>query len=163
MYRQSQRGLGRATPAVDEPGQTTLFATEEEVATEDDESELLAADESNDLSATPSSTPDTKQQKKRGGRLTIPDHLERKTIVLEPDADVQEAIAAGLHVEAMKPVITERLDYVPGRYLVKRYERPRYRICDGPLESHRSASLPSAIIEHGQVEDRLLIELEAVS
>ena len=34
LYRQSQRGLGRAAPAVDEPGQTTLFGDTTENAPE---------------------------------------------------------------------------------------------------------------------------------
>lgn len=59
----------------------------------------------------------------------------------------------------MDSVITERLDYVAGYYVVKRYEQPRFRIIDDGLESHRSAPLPPAIIPGGQVEDSLLIEL----
>ena len=126
LYRQSPRGLGRAAPTVDEPGQTILFAGDQQTdaPAEDDESEPAGADEP-DKSSAPQ-TERSGKRGKRGGRLTIPDHLERETIVLEPDTDTQEAIAAGLHVEAMEPVVTERLDYVPGRYLVKRYERPRY-------------------------------------
>ena len=165
LYRQSQRGLGRAAPAVDEPGQTTLFGdTTENAPEEDAEPEPMATDETSD--ATSAVTPPegqaestTPAQPQRGGRLKIPDHLERKTIRLEADAETQAAIAAGAQVEAMDPLVTERITYIAGRYVVHRYERERYRIIEGPVESHRSAPLPPAIIEHGHVEDPLLIEL----
>ena len=169
LYRQSQRGLGRAAPTVDEPGQTTLFGdTPENAPEEDAESAPAAADAPSDPASDDASaaTPAEKQtesttagQSKRGGRLNIPEHLERNTIQLEVDPEIQAAIAAGAQVEAMDPLVTERMTYIPGRYVVNRYERQRYRIIEGLLESHRSTPLPPAIIEHGQVEDPLLIEL----
>ena len=60
LYRQSQRGLGRATPTIDEPGQSTLFGDASENAPEsapeeDAEPEPMAADETSD--ATSAATP----------------------------------------------------------------------------------------------------------
>lgn len=166
LYRQSRRDLGRSLPS-DVPGQASFFAEagepddSDDDATDDEPTDHLAPDApaaasgANDTPAATAAPP-----VKRGGTLAIPDHLERETITLDAAPDVQAAIARGATVEAMEPVVTERLSYVPGHYLVKRYERPRYRIItESGLDYRATAATPPAIIADGQVEDDLLIAL----
>lgn len=162
LYRQSRRGLGRAIPMMDAPGQTSLFGDEtpeSEPDAEDDETTEPEVPDESPTTATSGATPQKTGAKKRGGRLNIPDHLERETIDLGVDPDVQRAIDAGATVEAMDPVVTERLDYIPGKYIVKRYERPRYRIIDNGFNYRITTPAPKAVVTDGQVEDGLLIDL----
>ncbi len=63
-------------------------------------------------------TEDT-QSKCHPVRLKLPDHLPRKEVIIEPQADV-----SGLR--RLGEEITEELDYEPGRLFVRRIIRPKY-------------------------------------
>ena len=55
-------------------------------------------------------------------RMKLPDHLERRNIILEPDS-----------TEGMRKIgeeITEELEYEPGKLYVNRYIRPKYVSAD---------------------------------
>ena len=53
-------------------------------------------------------------EKQRPGRMTLPDHLRREVIILEPGKDVTGLRRIGYE-------ITEVLEYNPGELYVKRF------------------------------------------
>ncbi len=72
------------------------------------------------------------------GRGSLPSHLPRKDIVLEPEEDV-----SGL--KKIGEEITEELEYKPGQLYVKRYIRPKYIAPE--KEKISIAQMPSRPIE----------------
>lgn len=84
-------------------------------------------------------------------RKPLPDHLPRTDMVLEaPDC----CSACG---GALKPVsedVTEELDFVPGRFVVRRIVRPRLACRD--CDTFHQAPLPSRPIERGRPGPGLL-------
>jgi transposase len=59
------------------------------------------------------------EQKSHPVRMKLPEHLERRDVVVEPNEDV-----SGLR--RLGEEITEELDYEPGRLFVRRIIRPKY-------------------------------------
>ena len=57
-------------------------------------------------------------------RMKLPEHLERKDIIIEPATDTTGCKKIGEEV-------TEELEYEPGRLFVNRYVRPKYGKVDG--------------------------------
>jgi len=53
------------------------------------------------------------------GRMKLPAHLPRTRVVLEPAEDVTDMISIGEE-------ITEELDYIPGKFFVRQFARPKY-------------------------------------
>ena len=84
------------------------------------------------------------------GRLPLPEHLERVTIVIEPQEDV-----TGL--KKIGEEITEELEYEPGKFFVKKYIRPKYVKSDG--EGILIGSLPSRPIDKGIPGPGLLAQI----
>lgn len=58
------------------------------------------------------------------GRMTLPPHLRRETILIEPMQDTSAC-------RRMGEEITEVLEYEPGELYVKQYVRPKYALPDG--------------------------------
>lgn len=77
-----------------------------------------------------------KSDNKKGSavRLVLPSHLHREEHVIEPEEDITDARKIG-------EVVTEILEYTPGKFYVERYVRPKYvfpkeeRIVIGELPS----------------------------
>ncbi len=95
------------------PGQLSLDLGVEQQATQEAETEEL-----------------TYTRKKSGGqkkespvRLPLPSHLHREDHVIEPKEDITEAKKIG-------EVITEILEYTPGKFYVERYIRPKYALAN---------------------------------
>lgn len=62
----------------------------------------------------------TKSNKKGAAvRLPLPSHLYREEIVIDPEEDVHGAKRIG-------EVVTEILEYTPGKFYVEKYVRPKY-------------------------------------
>jgi len=72
------------------------------------------------------------------GRQSLPSHLPRKDVILEPEVDV-----SGL--KKIGEEITEELEYKPGKLYVKRYIRPKY--IDPAKEKISIAQMPSRPLE----------------
>ena len=70
------------------------------------------------------------------GRLSLPDHLERVEIIIEPKEDVTGMVKIGEEV-------TEQLEHEPGKLFVKKYIRPKYAKPQG--EGVLIGELPSFI------------------
>lgn len=75
---------------------------------------------------------------KKGGRKTLPAHLHREVIVIEPRDKSEDWNCIGKEV-------TEELDYKPGVMFVNRYERPKY--VDPQTESIHIAPMPGRVVD----------------
>jgi len=91
----------------------------------------------------------TKPQKQltKAIRQAIPSHLPRKEVIIEPECIPEGAIKIG-------EIITEVLEYKPGRLFVTRYIRPKYIIPQD--EKIINAELPSLLIPKGNASASLL-------
>jgi len=89
-------------------------------------------------------------QKKGHARTELPANLTREIVVIEPTEDVSGAKNIG-------EVITEVLDYKPGKLFVTRYVRPKYALPND--QGVVIGQLPSLPIPRGNVGSGLLAQL----
>lgn len=82
-------------------------------------------------------------------RLPLPSHLHREEILIEPQEDISGAKRIG-------EVVTEILEYTPGKFYVEKYIRPKY-VTAG--EKIVIAELPSFPIPRGNAGAGLLSHL----
>ncbi len=71
-------------------------------------------------------TKEVTEKKEHPGRMKLPEHLERREIIIEP-----ESCTCG--TEGYKKIgeeVTEELEYEPGKLFVNRYVRPKYVSAD---------------------------------
>ena len=71
------------------------------------------------ISYTRTTTAVTEIKKDHPGRMKLPEHLERREIIIEP-ADKNEGC------KKIGQEVTEELEYEPGKLFVNRYVRPKY-------------------------------------
>lgn len=87
------------------------------------------------------------------GRMKLPEHLRRETILLKPETDI-----TGLR--KMGEEVTEILDYIPAELYVKQYIRHKYA---APLTDGSStvvtASLPGRLLEKCMAGEGLLAQM----
>ena len=87
----------------------------------------------------------TQVTKEHPGRTKLPEHLERREIIIEP-AEVTEGC------KKIGEEITEELEYEPGRLFVNRYVRPKYVMADNKsiiIAPMMERPLPKAIVGPG--------------
>lgn len=87
------------------------------------------------------------------GRMKLPEHLRRETILLKPEGDV-----TGLR--KMGEEVTEILDYLPAELYVKQYIRHKYAapLTDGST-TVLTASLPGRLLEKCMAGEGLLAQM----
>ena len=92
-------------------------------------------------------------KKPHPGRMKLPEHLRRETIILQPDTDVSRLKKIGEEV-------TEILEWTPGELYVKQYIRPKYVV---PVSETNTtiitASLPNRIVEKSTAGEGLLAQI----
>ncbi len=98
--------------------------------------------------APPEPTAASKTQPKR---RPLPDHLPREEMVLTPG---DRCSACGNRLKRLGEDVAEELEYVPGRFVVKRIVRPR--LACGGCETFHQAPLPPRPIERGRPGPGLL-------
>lgn len=81
-----------------------------------------------------------KRRKNHPGRMPLPDHLPVEEIMIEPEVDTTDMIRIGEEV-------TEELEYIPARFYIKRYIRPKYTSKN--KEGVFIGSLPTRPIDKG--------------
>jgi transposase len=87
------------------------------------------------------------------GRMKLPEHLRRDTIILQPDTDVTGLKKIGEEV-------SEVLDYIPGELYVKQYIRPKYvQPLDEITNAVITASLPGRLMEKCMAGEGLLTQI----
>jgi transposase len=87
------------------------------------------------------------------GRMKLPGHLRRETIILQPDTDI-----AGL--KKIGDEISEVLDYIPGEFYVKQFIRPKYvQPLTGIDSTVITASLPGRLMEKCMAGEGLVAQI----
>ncbi len=87
------------------------------------------------------------------GRTKLPDHLPVEEIELHPEGDLSGMTCMGKE-------ITEELDYVPGRYIIRRYIRFKYAAkAEEGTPAVTIAALPSRLIDKSMVGTGLLASI----
>ena len=102
--------------------------------------------------------PDPMRQRKKPKRKPLPDHLPRREIVNEPEADgACTCPDCGAGMEKLGADVTEVLDYIPGRFEVIRYIRPKYacKACDAITQ----AAAPAMPTPRGRATPAMLAHL----
>ena len=94
----------------------------------------------------------TKTDNKKGSaiRLALPAHLHREEHIIEPEEDISGARKIG-------EVVTEILEYTPGKFYVEKYVRPKYVLAKE--ERIVIGELPSLPIPRGNAGAGLLAHL----
>ncbi len=117
-----------------------------------DDTEIAAAAEAQHVGETSGDEIGTANRSKRThNRAPLPDHLERQEEVLSPDTACTDC---GGTMRQIGEDVTEELDYVPGRFVVRRIVRPRMACTC--CEIFSQAPLPSRPIERGRPGPGLL-------
>lgn len=113
---------------------------------EDAEIEVAAESQKNEAAEA-----DSKSSKRQHSRKPLPDHLERQDEVLSAG---EECGDCGGSLRQIGEDITEELEYIPGRFVVRRIIRPRMACTC--CEAFSQALLPSRPIERGRPGPGLL-------
>ena len=93
---------------------------------------------------------DKSNKKGAAVRLPFPSHLHREEIVIDPEEDVHGARRIG-------EVVTEILEYTPGKFYVEKYIRPKYVL--SKEEKIVIGELPSFPVPRGNAGPGLLSHL----
>jgi hypothetical protein len=92
-------------------------------------------------------------KKPHPGRMKLPEHLHRETIILQPDTEIT-------NLKKIGEEITEILEWTPGEMYVKQYIRPKYVV---PVSETNTtvltASLPNRIVEKSMAGEGLLAQI----
>jgi transposase len=99
--------------------------------------------------------PATRKNANHHGRRPLPASLDRDVIEIEPGAD--EKVCPVCHTEKQRigEEVTEKLDYVPACFRVKRYVRAKYA-CKQCQEQVSIAPLPPQAVDKGIATEGLL-------
>jgi transposase len=94
-----------------------------------------------------------RSQKRRAGRVALPEHLPRVEIVVEPEDTACRCCGGAMHVIGEDR--SQRLDVVPAQYQVIVTRRPKYacRTCQAAVVQ---APAPARLIEGGLPTERLV-------
>lgn len=95
-------------------------------------------------------------RERRDRRPSLPDHLPRIDVTIEPQTRACPCCGGELHVVGED--ISKRLDVVPAQYQVIVTHRPKYacRACEGPIAQ---APAPARLIEGGLPSERLVAQV----
>jgi transposase len=109
----------------------------------------------------PPAIPVAAHTRKSTGRKPLPKHLERQEILIDiPDEDKQ--CACGHELCRIGEEISEKLEVIPARFIVKRIVRPKCacKHCEGSGDEEkpavRIAPMPKAVIPRGIATPTLL-------
>lgn len=89
--------------------------------------------------------------KRKHSRAPLPDHLERQSEVLSPGETCSDC---GGTLRALGEDVTQELEYIPGRFVIREIVRPR--MACNCCEAFAQAPLPSRPIERGRAGPGLL-------
>jgi len=92
------------------------------------------------------------------GRRPLPADLPRKTIEIEPEADQKVCPVCRTPKERIGEEVTEKLEYVPACFFVKRYIRHKYA-CKSCQAGVSIGSLPPMAIDKGIAAEGLLAHI----
>ena len=118
---------------------------------EDEEIEAAAETQKAELAPGDEGTDTEQPAKRKHSRKPLPDHLDRVDEVLSPG---ESCTGCGGNLRQLGEDVTEELEYIPGRFVVRRIVRPR--MACSCCEAFSQAPLPSRPIERGRPGPGLL-------
>ncbi|PNM27170.1 IS66 family transposase [Yersinia enterocolitica] len=121
---------------------------------EDTDADIAAAQTQLDA-LLPKDRSDEAEKRSTPVRKPLAEHLPHVEKVMAPTSD--HCPDCGHTLRFMRDEISERLDYIPARFVVNRYIRPQYS-CDG-CQTVVSASLPATLIPKGLPEVGLVTQV----
>jgi len=95
----------------------------------------------------------SRAQKRRAGRGSLPEHLPRIEVVIEPDDTACPCCGSAMHVIGEDR--SQRLDVIPAQYQVIVTRRPKYA-CRACQEAVVQAAAPARLIEGGLPTERMV-------
>jgi transposase len=117
-------------------------------------SDEVLADEAEEKSVSKDSP---QGRRPRRGRHPLPEHLERQTVVLEPEG-LEPCEHCGRSPERIGEEVSEELEYVPAQLVVRRMVRPKYACrCGGG--GVRIAPLPPRLLPQSKLGVALAVYL----
>ena len=146
LYYLKRQLFGTKSEKLD-PAQRMLF--------EDLYKELQSKLEEESSPKTPSERRKAKANANHKGRRPLPPELDREIIEIEPDEDEKVCSDCNSPKQRIGEEVTEKLDYIPACFKVKRYVRPKYacKQCEGDVSI---APLPPMAIDKGIPAEGLL-------
>ena len=97
-----------------------------------------------------------RSEKRRAGRGSLPEHLPRVEIVVEPEDSACPCCGGAMHVIGEDR--SQRLDVIPAQYQVIVTRRPKYA-CRACQEAVVQAPAPARLIEGGLPTERLVADV----
>lgn len=151
-----------------------LFGEQSEKLTPEEETQLaeVAADLQEQLQRDPPASDDVlqdgdeeedpaaqaaPQRKRRRGRHPLPEHLHRETVVLEPER-LEPCAACGQTPGCIGEEVSEGLDYVPAKVVVRRTVRRKYA-CRCGQGGVQTAPLPPRLLPQSKLGLALAVYL----
>jgi len=97
-------------------------------------------------------------KKRHPGRTPIPDHLERVEVILDVPEEKKSCPQTGKPLKVISMEISEKLEYRPGKFIVKVYKRPQYATTgeDGSANGVICAPMPDHPIARCKADIGLL-------
>ena len=100
---------------------------------------------------------DTRRKRTRRRRHPLPDHLERQTVVIEPD-ELVPCPQCGQAPGQIAEEVTEELEFVPAKLIVRRTVRPKYA-CRCGCGGVQIAALPPRLVPQSKLGTALAVHL----
>lgn len=149
LYYLKRQLFGQKSEKLD-PAQRMLF--------EDLYKELQSKLEENNPPETPSERRKVKANANHQGRRPLPPELDREIVEIEPDEEEKLCDTCDSPKQRIGEEVTEKLDYVPACFKVKRYVRGKYacKQCQGNVSI---GSLPPMAIDKGIPAEGLLAHI----
>lgn len=97
----------------------------------------------------PTDPPEEAPQRRRRRRHPLPEHLERQTVVLEPEG-LAPCEHCGRPLESIGEEARQELEYVPAKVIVRRTVRPKYA-CRCGAGGVRVAPLPPRLLPQSKL------------
>jgi transposase len=113
----------------------------------------IQANENSSKDQTPAAAP--RKNANHHGRRPLPEELDREVIEVEPAADEKVCPVCHTPKQRIGEEVTEKLDYVPACFRVKRYVRAKYA-CKQCQEQVSIAPLPPQAVDKGIAAEGLL-------
>jgi len=100
----------------------------------------------------------TKRNRNHHGRRPLPEHLRRETMEIEPEENEKVCSVCHNQKDRIGEEVTEKLEYVPASFYVKKYVRPKYacKSCEGNIAI---GELPPMAIDKGIPGEGLLAHI----
>ncbi|EGW8557380.1 IS66 family transposase [Salmonella enterica] len=132
----------------------TLAGMQRSLFEEDVDADIAALTAQLDKLLPPSAEEDDKASRSRPVRKPLPSHLPRVEKIIQPATDHCPECNEPLH--HIRDAVSEKLEYIPARFVVNRYVRPQYscpccqKVFSGEMPAHilpKSAVEPSVIAQ----------------